>query len=408
MSYNALSRRAFLGRSALIGCSLAASPLVTPVSFAAAPWSNRLVVILLRGAMDGLDVVQPVGDPAFAAMRGRSRAADPLDLDGYFALHPSLRNLMPLWQAGQMQLVHAVSTPYRGQRSHFDGQDLLEAGTIELGPAVQRDGWLNRLLQVSPGIEAETAYAIGVNGGAILEGPAAHSRWTPEADIAMSPQALLLAEKVMQDDPRFAAAITQAFELADSDGDGLAIEGGQREMMSEMMSDMRAARQGAANQRLASFAAERLRGDARIASFSLNGWDTHDNQQVGIRRALGRLSDTILTLKSELGAVWNQTTVVTMTEFGRTARANGSGGTDHGTGGAMILTGGALNGARVITDWPGLDEAALYARRDLMPTRDVRAHAAWVMRDAFGIDKSRLEQVVFPGLELGASPGHLA
>ena len=401
-----LSRRAFLARTGLIGCSLAASPLVTPVSLAAAPWDNRLVVIILRGGMDGLDAVQPVGDPGFAALRGTGRAADPLPLAGRFALHPTLAPLMPLWQAGQLRMVHAVSTPYRDKRSHFDGQDLLEAGTPVLGAASGRDGWLNRLLQTVPGLEAETAYAIGQDGGAILAGAAPYLRWTPDSDLALSPQAIRLAELVMQDDPRFASALSQAFLLADSDGDGIALEGGFGEMMADMQADMQQRRQGGTN-RLAQFAAERLRGDARIASFSLNGWDTHDNQQQGISRALGALADTLLTLKSGLGPVWSKTTVVAMTEFGRTARVNGTGGTDHGTAGAMILAGGALRGADAVADWPGLDEAALYDRRDLMPTRDVRAHAAWVMRGLFGIDAATLERAVFPGLELGADPRHL-
>ena len=407
MTRDTLHRRAFLTRSALIGCSLAASPLITPVSFAAAPWDNRLVVIILRGGMDGLDAVQPVGDRGFAAL-GAGRATNPLDLDGFYALHPALAPLMPLWQAGQLQLVHAVSTPYRDKRSHFDGQDLLEAGTPELAAASARDGWLNRLLQQYPGLEAETAYAIGLDGGAILEGQAPASRWSPDADLALSPQALKLAELVMQDDPRFAAALGQAFALAGSDGDPLAIEGGAREMMSEMMSDMQASRRGGATQRIAAFAAERLRGDSRIASFSINGWDTHDNQQQGISRALGELAETLIALRDGLGPVWGKTTVLTMTEFGRTARINGTGGTDHGTGGAMIVAGGALGGARVLADWPGLSEAQLYDRRDLLPTRDIRAHAAWVMRGLFGLDRRALEQAVFPGLELGDDPRHLA
>ncbi|MEC3862415.1 DUF1501 domain-containing protein [Mesobacterium sp. TK19101] len=403
-----LTRRGFLARSALIGCSLAASPLLTPVSFAATPWDNRLVVIILRGGMDGLDVIQPVGDPAFAALSQSGRARKPLPLDGYFALHPALAPLVPLWTAGELQAVHAVSTPYRNKRSHFDGQDLLEAGTVDLAAGTGRDGWLNRLLQTVPGAEAETAYAIGTDNGMILSGDAPVSRWTPESDLTLSPQAVRLARRVMQDDPRFAAALDQAFLLADSDGDPLAVTGGQREMMSEMMQDMKAARTGSAAQRVADFTAGRLRADSRIAAFSITGWDTHDNQQAGIGRALAELSRTILALRDGLGPVWAKTTVLTMTEFGRTARVNGTGGTDHGTGGAMLLAGGALNRARVVSRWPGVDEAALFDRRDLMPTRDIRAHAGWVMRGLFGLERSVLENSIFPGLELGDDPGHLA
>ena len=158
---------------------------------------------------------------------------------------------------------------------------------------------------------------------------------------------------------------------------------------------------------LAQFAAGRLRGETRIASFSVNGWDTHDNQKVNLQRTLLRLSDTILALKDGLGPVWGKTAVLCMTEFGRTARENGTRGTDHGTGGAMLFAGGALRGGQVAGRWPGLGEADLYQRRDLMPTSDVRAAAGWVMRGLFGLDASTVEQVVFPGLDLTTDPGLL-
>lgn len=405
------SRRAFLSRSALIGCSLAASPLVTPISFAATPGENRLVVIILRGGMDGLDVVQPYGDPDFARLRGAPGVADPdgpVDLDGFYALHPALRPLLPLWQQGQLGFVQAVSTPYRDKRSHFDGQDLLEAGITDLSRGLSRDGWLNRLLQHVPGAGAETAYAIGRDSMAILNGPAPVSGWSPDADLALSPQAMRLAALVMKDDPLFETAMARAFALADSDGDPVAIDGGTDEMMSMIESDRKASRGAGAESRIARFAAERLRADTRIASFSINGWDTHEAQARPLGRALARLSDTILALRDALEApVWGKTTVVAMTEFGRTVRMNGTRGTDHGTGGLMILAGGAVRGGRVFGDWPGLTEAALYQGRDLMPTRDVRAHAGWLLHGLFGLERSLVERVVFPGVDLGADPGLL-
>ncbi len=407
-----LNRRAFLSRSALLGCSLAASPLVTPVSFAAAPGDGRLVVIVLRGGMDGLDALRPYGDPGYAALRkgpfGVDRQAEVADLDGYFALHPALAGLMPLWSAGQLAAVHAVSTPYRDKRSHFDGQDLLEAGTADFSGGRSRDGWLNRLLTLLPGSDVETAYAIGRGSMAILDGQAPVSRWSPDSDLALSPQALTLARLVMQDDPAFAAAMEQAFALADGDGDAIAVEGGMREMMTMMNDDAAAARSAAGEIRMADFAAQRLRGDARIASFSINGWDTHEAQDRSLPRALSRLAETILALQKGLGGpIWKTTAVVAVTEFGRTARINGSGGTDHGTGGMMLLAGGALRGGRVVADWPGLDESALYERRDLMPTRDMRAHLGWLMHGLFGVSRSDLERVVFPGLDMGGDPGLL-
>lgn len=169
-----------------------------------------------------------------------------------------------------------------------------------------------------------------------------------------------------------------------------------------------AMRRGQGHLRIADFAAVRLREAARVASFSIGGWDTHVNQATTLARPLTRLAEVILQLKSGLGSdVWGKTTVLCMTEFGRTVRENGTRGTDHGTGGAMLLAGGALRGGRVYGAWPGLSEAALYDRRDLMPTSDVRGWAAWVMRSAFGLEAGRLENSIFPGLDMGDDPNIL-
>ena len=375
-----MDRRHFLGT---LGCSLAASPLVTPMAFASGPWDNRLVVVILRGAMDGLDAVAPVGDPAMAGLRPGLGTADHLGLDGFYALHPALAPLMPLWRAGEFGAVHAVSTPYRDQRSHFDGQDILEAGLPGLENGRARDGWLNRMIQTVPGLRADVAYAIGTEQMLILDGAAPVSRWAPSARLSVSPAAESLLELVLHDDPLFQAATAEALSIAGS------LEG---------------ERQGGAGYlRAARFAASRLREETRIASFSFGGWDTHARQGPALARSLGRLAEVVLALKEDLGPVWDRTAVLFVTEFGRTARENGTAGTDHGTGGAMLYAGGALRGGRVVGDWPGL--ADLYAGRDLMPTRDVRAHIGWVMRGLFGLGRAEVEGAVFPGLDLGADPG---
>ncbi|MGV6846892.1 MAG: DUF1501 domain-containing protein [Marinibacterium sp.] len=382
-----LTRRALLGRAAILGCSAAASPLLTQVSFAAAPWETRLVVIILRGGMDGLDAIRPVGAPEFAALRGDMAGPNPgaQDLDGFFALHPALAPLMPLWADGDLGAVHAVSTPYRDKRSHFDGQDILEAGTVGLDG--RRDGWLNRLLQQIPGVTATTAYAIGRGDVKVLLGDAPVADWTPEASVRMSPQAVRLAELIMQDDPMFHAALSEALSLSDD---------------AEPAMGKPHALRAASHTEIAEFAGEKLKGDTRVVAFSMNGWDTHNRQNKTLSKSLGRLAETIVTLKAATGDnVWSRTTVLAMTEFGRTVRLNGTGGTDHGTGGAMLLAGGSIRGGRIFGDWPGLDEADLYKRRDLMPTRDVRAPVAWILRAATGLDRSILETTVFPGLDMG-------
>ncbi len=408
---NILNRRTFLSRSALIGCSLAASPLMTPLSFASTPGENRLVVILLRGGMDGLDVVRPYGDPAYRALRGSAGLTDlesATDLDGYFALHPALKPLMPLWDRGQLGFAHAVSTPYRDHRSHFDGQDLLEAGLTDLKNGTSRDGWLNRALQHLPDSRADMAYAIGRDQLSVLNGPAEVQRWSPETDLVLSPQAIKLASLIMQDDPQFDAAFQKAITISDSDGNPIATSGNPDELMEQLNKNRKlpkGKKRGTLEQRVAKFAGKRLREETRIASFSINGWDTHQNQERPLTNALKRLSNAILTLQETVrGPVWNKTTVVAVTEFGRTAKINGTGGTDHGTGGLMVLAGGALRGGRVITDWPGLEEAQLYERRDLMPTRDVRAYLGWLLHAQFGISKSAIETSVFPGVDLGDDP----
>ncbi len=402
----ALSRRMFLARTGLIGCSVAASPLFAPVSFAKAPWDTRLIVIILRGGMDGLDAVQPYGDPAYAALR-KKLAGGPdngaADLDGFYALHPALSPLLPMWKAGELGFAHAVSTPYRDKRSHFDGQDMLEAGTDTLAGGV-RDGWLNRMLQAVPDVRADTAYAIGLGELAVLSGAAPVANWAPEADLSISPQAQRLMDMIMERDPAMHAALNEA-RMLDEDPEAT-MKGNKDPNLMRTMQQVR--KGGAKHLKTAEFAAKRLRDDARIAAFSLNGWDTHKGQERTLGTALGRLAETLNHLKSELtGPVWGKTAVVAMTEFGRTARENGTAGTDHGTGGLMVMAGGAIRGGNVYGTWPGLGASDLYEGRDLMPTRDVRSHAAWIMRAMTGLDRSVLEGAVFPGLDMGEDPNIL-
>ena len=411
-----IDRRAVLRGLGILGCSAAAHPFMTTVTLAGADGGaplgdHRLVVIILRGAMDGLDVVRPLGERAFAAYRPTLAATQSLDLDGFFGLHLGLSGLHPLWQSGELAFVHATSTPYRDKRSHFDGQDLLEAGTSpDLPSAHLRDGWLNRMLQSVPGLQSETAFAVGRQEMRIMRGPAPVMDWSPDTAVNLSPQAQLLLEQVYHDDPLFMAAAGEAMMLSGLDlGDemgGLAMSGD--EMGSMMMAEtptLRGARLGEAD-RVADYAAERLRGATRIAAFSLTGWDTHKGQGKGFGRALARLERSILRLKSGLGPeVWGKTTVLAMTEFGRTVAENGTGGTDHGTAGAMLVAGGAIRGGKIYGQWPGLEEADLFERRDLMSTSDVRAWAAHAMRGLYGFDRGLLQDKVFPGLEMGEDPG---
>ena len=383
-----MSRRAFL-----IGCSVAASPLLTPVTFAAAKGDNRLVVIVLRGAMDGIDVFRPIGDPDYASLRPTlaADAATSPDLNGFFALHPAAAALLPLWQAGELGFAQAVATPYRQGRSHFIGQDALENGTGGADGALTpgHDGWLNRALGQIKGATAETAVSVGQQRLLILDGAQDTQHWFPVNESPLSAQGQQLMDAVYAADPLLAAPYAQAEGLA------------------TLTAGDKIPRNGLAYQQLGTYVAEQLTGPSRIASFSLGGWDTHHGQTRIMTDQLTALSDVLLAMKTGLAANWGTTLVLAMTEFGRTARENGSGGTDHGTGGMMIAAGGALNGKRVFGTWPGLGDGDLLAERDLMPTGDVRAYAGWALRSMFGVEASALQSVVFPGLDLGADPGLL-
>ena len=386
-----MDRRRFLNAALGAACSVAASPALTTMSFAAMPGDRRLVAIVLRGAMDGLDAVQPYGDPMLRKLR-RSLSLGPeagaLDLDGFYALHPALAPLLPMWQAGELGFAQAVSTPYRDKRSHFDGQDILEAGTAapaRMGEA--EGGWLNRLLPLVPGAAFETAYAIGTDELAILRGENPFASWAPATRLSLSAQAERLLRQLYEPDIPFHAAAEAAIAIS-------------AEMTAEGAA--KSARNGAAA--LASFAASRLNGASRIAAFSLNGWDTHRGQVKSVTRPMAQLAEALTVLKRDLGANWGNTVVLAMTEFGRTVAENGTGGTDHGTGGVMVMAGGAVRGGKVYGDWPGLDESALYAGRDLMPTADVRAYAGAAIAGMFGVPLRAIEEVIFPGLTLDQVP----
>jgi len=399
------SRRKFLIRTAALGCSAAASPFITPITLAAAPWDQRLVVIILRGAMDGLDVVRPLGDTNYAAYRPTlARDAEGgTDLDGYFSLSPHLSSLAPLWQQGQLAFAHAVSTPYRDKRSHFEGQDLLEAGTgMDVPFGAIKGGWLNRMLGQVPGVSVRTAFSVGRGDMMVLSGDVPVSSWSPDARMDLSPSGKRLLQEIYHGDPLFQEAGNIAVELTSPlAGRGQVLSAGLERSAGQMMKSMLGAAKSSRAGALAKFAGEQLNQETRIAAFSIGGWDTHRGQSRALKSALTELGYAVLTLRETLGSNWQNTAVLAMTEFGRTARENGSGGTDHGTGGLMLMAGGAIRGGKIYGDWPGLGDADLYQTRDLFPTTDVRDFAAQAMRGMFGLNRDMLEGVVFPGLDMG-------
>jgi uncharacterized protein (DUF1501 family) len=379
-----LSRRAFLHTAAACGL-FASSPVL---SVAAAPTDKRLVVIILRGGMDGLDVVQPIGDPAFAGLRPAAAKTGPAPagpLDGFFQLNRSLDPVAPLFAARELAFVHAVSTPYRA-RSHFEAQDTLEEGGRTARSL--ETGWVNRLIGALGGTTATFAADIGSADSLLLRGPAPHINAYPDSGLDFWKDSEQFLELLYRDDAEFAAAFAR-IRSAEAASGGLA--------------DLD---KGVTAREVAGLAAKLLSGDGRIAAFSIYGWDTHVQQRQKLGRSLEDLAAAITSLKSGLGRTWQDTLVVAVSEFGRTARFNGTGGTDHGTGGLALLAGGLLAGGQggkvLASSWPGLAADQLLDDRDLRPTDDVRRYLGWLVAGIFGLSPGTISRDIFPGVDLGA------
>ena len=369
----------------------------------------RFLTIVLRGALDGLAAVAPTGDPDWVKLRGdRALLLDgptpALPLDSFFALNPAMPNLHRLYHAGAATIVHAAATPYR-ERSHFDGQDVLESGLPQPGKA--DSGWLNRALG---GLEAEgraarsgRALAVGPVTPLVVRGPAPVMSWTPQRIQPASEDTVMrLLDLYHHTDPELARVIQARINLAD-----VARSGGLTVM--DPTEGNRPPAGFAAQVRTyfadAAGTAARIlaRPDGpRIGALAFNGWDTHiDEGALSGRLAtlLGALDGAIAAVETAMGPAWRETVVAVITEFGRTARINGTNGTDHGTGTVALLAGGALKGGRVIADWPGLKTADLYESRDLKPTTDLRAVLKGLLKDHLRADERALASGVFPGSE---------
>jgi uncharacterized protein (DUF1501 family) len=368
----------------------------------------RLLVFILRGALDGLATVAPVGDPDWLRLRGSealSLQGTPaaLALNGFFALNPAMPNLHRMYQAGHATIVHAVASPYR-ERSHFDGQDVLESGLTR--PASADSGWLNRALaglapgeRVSP--KGREAFAVGPITPLVVRGAAPVMSWTPpRLPPPTDGMVMRLLELYRHNDPALAQVLEERLDLASIAREGGMMQPGQpaaRPAGSRTPGEAQrwyfAESAGAAARFLA-------RPDGpRIGALSFDGWDTHANEGAASGRLallLGALDGSLAAVESGMGPAWNDTVVVVMTEFGRTARINGTEGTDHGTATVALLAGGAVKGGRVIADWPGLKEADLHDGRDLKPTIDLRAVLKGVLRDHVRVDEKVLASTVFP------------
>jgi len=375
-------------RAALLGLTTAISFGRHALALGHAATDKRFVVVIQRGAMDGLSAVVPYGDPALAGHRGElllgevGQPGGMLDLGGFYGLHPSLAGMHEMYQAGQMLPVHAVAGPYR-VRSHFEAQDLLEYGADHS----MTSGWLNRVAALLPasGGASETALAVGATVPLVLRGPSQVASWLPkgfsqpEADLYQRIAAL------HAHDPITGPAIRNGLaERGFTDGALSGMAGGTpQERYSFKALSASAGRLLAAPD------------GPRLAALEIGGWDTHTAQKNRLVGPLKQLDEGMVALKDAMGEAWQHTVVLVMTEFGRTVRVNGTGGTDHGTGTVAFVMGGRVAGGRVQANWPGLAPGNLFENRDLQPTADLRSVTKGLLARHFGLE-ARALNTVFP------------
>lgn len=398
-----MKRRKFIQQAGIFS----ASSLVTVgantwisrnISSANSPKSKRLIVIFLRGAVDGLSVVVPYTEPAYYQARKRIAIPQPdkpdgvLDLDGKFGLHPSLAALMPLWKQKNLAFVHACGSR-ASTRSHFDAQEYMETGTP--GTKTTKDGWMNRLLAaMTEENNPIQAVNVGSNIPRILAG---------NAPVATIPAGRRVSKRLPIDNPKLTAAFDKLYSGDDALSKTYRDARESRQALMETDVEMQLANNGAPLPRGFSRDAQRLAKlmvrDSRIelAFLGLGGWDTHINQgnsKGQLSQRLQRLGDGLATLQKELGEVYQNTNIVVLSEFGRTVKENGNGGTDHGHGNVMWLLGGNIRGG-IYGDFPGLSNNQLYEGRDLAVTTDFRDVIATVLQSHMNLDKAKISQI-FP------------
>lgn len=385
-------------RSALLGLASAVTLGRASLALAAADTQRRFVVVMLRGALDGMAAVVPYGDPALRTIRGPLVPPEPgrdgglLDLGGFYGMHPSLTQLHAMFAAGEAIAVHAVAGPYRS-RSHFEAQDFMECGAAER----MTSGWLNRVAGLLPPARSgQNALAIGASPPLLLRGPAQIGTWAPPAlpQPGVDFYNRLMAMHAHDDVTRPALELglsergfsVQALAVTPP---GPAPHGGLPTLART------------AGRLLAAADGPRL-----AALETADGWDTHIAQAPRLVRALATLDDSLGELKLGLGDAWAKTTVLVMTEFGRTAGVNGTGGTDHGTGTVAFVLGGGIAGGQVRATWPGLGPSQLFEKRDLQPTTDLRELAKGLLVAQFGLDAKALADV-FPDSSTASAMGGL-
>jgi uncharacterized protein (DUF1501 family) len=373
MTMPSIPRRRFL--AALGGTAvLTLWPGLSP---AASGGQTRLVVVLLRGAMDGLHLLPPRGDADYLRARGELAVRDGLTLDGSFGLHPKMVFAHELYRDKQLLPLVAVAPPYQ-RRSHFDAQDCLENGTAAPGGA--RDGWIGRCIQ---SMAASEGVAIAQVMPLAMRGSERTGIWSPPLPRDLPDALMQQLQPLYAADARLAPVFADAMAVAATEMGGAQDKNGRGAFR---LPDAMAA------------AAKRMRGPdaARIAFVEDSGWDTHRGQQLALDRKFAELDAGLRAIRDGLADEWSRTAVVVVTEFGRTVATNGSAGTDHGVGGVSLLAGGEVRGGRIGGDWPGLAASALLEGRDLRPTTDMRALFKGLLSGHLAVPESALETLIFP------------
>lgn len=395
-----LSRRLFLAGA--LGTA-ALTTLMPGLALASAPTNKRLVVIIMRGGIDGLATVVPAKDPNYQMLRG-NMAFDVdalLPLDKTFGLHPKLEVMHEMYRQEDLAILHAVASPYR-KRSHFDAQNVLELGTDT--PHSKDSGWLNRAVEAIAPENKKFALSVGFGVPAVLSGGHPVGAWAPSALPDVPHDFYSRMQKIYSKDPALLGALNEGLAFQNK-VDGLYHKGMDKKMARQSRS-----RKGFVN--LAEITGKLLADPTgpRIATLEIGGWDTHVNQGVvggALANNLSLFDEGIKALKENLGGAWKDTVVLALTEFGRTARPNGTRGTDHGTAGISFVMGGAVKGGRVISEWPGLRPQDLYQDRDLKPTIDTREIITDVLNGHYGLSKHNISHNVLPGAKHGIRIGLL-
>jgi uncharacterized protein (DUF1501 family) len=410
-----ITRRIFMRNSAMAAVGTAVIPAfltraVMAQTDAARASGKRLVVIFQRGAADGLNVVIPYGDPAYYQLR-TSIAIQPkdlIDLDGFYGLHPAMASLKPVWDRGHLAAVHACGSPDT-TRSHFDAQDYMESGTP--GVKATADGWLNRALRTErragPAPSAFRAIALGTAVPRTLEGPVPAVAIGNVRDFAIGGNGVASAQQPAAPDG-FASMYASSVNAV------LHGTGGETFDAIRMLKATDPAHYvpaNGANYPKAAFGesmkqiAQLMKANlgVEVAFAEIGGWDTHQNQGGANGQLANRLrefSDGLAAFWTDLGDQGGDVIVVTMSEFGRTARQNGTGGTDHGHANVMFVMGGPVRGGKVHGRWPGLGPDQLNEGRDLAITTDFRAVLAEV---TLAVMKAPRMDVVFPGISFAGN-----